>query len=93
MPPYKWNVLSDRFDKIGVHFRELKGLDGTNEARVINNKIKHTGVVDAELAAFPRFNNLLGKQMDTINLNLQYYADCAFEFVGHLQESADGILQ
>ncbi|HEY4942550.1 MAG TPA: hypothetical protein VII56_14070 [Rhizomicrobium sp.] len=89
---HRWNTLSKRFESLGIDFTKLKSFDGTNEARVLNNKIKHSGLVDVELGAFGRFQHLVGTNIDQIDLALQHYADCTFEFVGHLQETTDGIL-
>jgi hypothetical protein len=69
-----------------------KSYEGVEECRVLNNKIKHLGIVDDELSYFANFNNKSEEPIDEVPLNLQYYSASVFEFVGCMLEVADGLL-
>lgn len=90
--PYRWSALQERFSKLGLDLTRCKGYDTINECRLVNNKVKHLGEVDARLASLPGFGSVLGKSLDAVEFPLQRYADAVFEFVGHVMEAVDEIL-
>jgi hypothetical protein len=89
--PHRWDRLVDRFAKFGLDFSQLKSYTAVDECRVLNNKVKHVGIVDAELARYPAFASLLGEPLGRIELALQKYSDGVYEFVGHVMEAAENI--
>jgi hypothetical protein len=89
---HRWHSLKSRFATIGVDLVTCKSYEGVEECRVLNNKIKHLGIVDNELSCFANFNDKHEESIDEIPLNLQYYSDSVFEFVGCMLEVADGLL-
>ncbi|WP_377828163.1 hypothetical protein ACFKHW_29720 [Bradyrhizobium lupini] len=90
--PHRWSSLADRFIGLGVDLVRCKSYVAVDECRVLNNKIKHVGRVDKQLAQFSRFENQLGKNFDTVALDLQYYSDSVMEFVTCVMERSDDVL-
>lgn len=77
--PHRWPILRQRFATFGVDLSATKSFDGANERRVANNKIKHAGAVDAELAAFENFHGREGASLERgeVPIPLQFYSDPA----------------
>lgn len=50
---FKFDHLKDFLKEQGIDASQLSGYTGMNEARVLNNAIKHSGSVSKELAKFP----------------------------------------
>lgn len=84
-----WRNTVNSFSKIDVDVKACKGYSNIDECRVLNNKIKHVGAVDEELAKYPYFSSFLGKDLNTIDFELQRYTDSVFEFVGNVMEEVD----
>jgi hypothetical protein len=89
---FRWNDLDRRYVTVGIDLRSLTGHAAVNECRVLNNKIKHLGIVDDELSSFPHFAHRRGTRLTDIELDLQRYVNGVFEFVGHTLESADAAI-
>ena len=51
--------------------------------------MKHDAVVDKELGRFEHFVSLVGKELDSVPLDVQFYSDAVFEFVGAVLEVVD----
>jgi hypothetical protein len=90
--PHKWHTLVKRFAKIGIDLPSCKSYIGIDECRVLNNKIKHLGHVDRELLRFDRFRDKLEKSIKGVPLELQYYSDSVYEFVGCVLEVSDALV-
>ena len=90
--PHQWDALAKRFAAAGIVLAGCKSYEGVDECRILNNKIKHSGFVDAQLSRFARFRNDLGKDLRRLQLDLQYYADSVYEFTGCVMEAADDLL-
>jgi hypothetical protein len=90
--PHRWSVLAKRFNSLRVDLVSCKSYVAADECRILNNKIKHVGRVDKELAKFGHFENQLGKSLDSVALELQYYSDSVQEFVTCVMERSDDVL-
>lgn len=86
---HKWHKIVKRFNQIGVDLKVCKGYSNIDECRVLNNKIKHVGVVDHDLTGYPYFSSFVGKDLNNIDFELQRYTDSVFEFVGNVMEELD----
>ena len=93
--PHRWPVLRERFATVGVDLPAMKSFEGADECRVLNNKIKHVGAVDAELAEFANFLGHEGAALERgeVPIELQYYSDSVFEFVGCVMETAADLVE
>jgi len=91
--PYKWSELCNRFIVIGLKLPDCKSYNVVNECRVLNNKIKHVGAVDAELAKFSRYTRFAGCSIDEVEIDTQLYANSTFEFVTCVMEATGDALR
>lgn len=91
--PYKWEQIKKQFQKIGVNLEQCKGFSDANECRILNNKVKHLGIVDNQLAKFNAFQNHIGEPLSRILIDLQRYSNGIFEFVGCTIEETDKFLK
>jgi hypothetical protein len=91
--PHQWPVLAKRFRDVGLDLVTCKSHAGADECRVLNNKIKHVGHVDKELARFQRFEGRLGKYIDQVPIDLQHYVDSTYEFIGCVMEKTADLIE
>lgn len=89
--PSNWPKIRKHLETVGVKVRSCKGFEDANECRVLNNKVKHLGTVDMELARFPAFADRLGQRLATIPFDLQRYSNGIFELVGFIMEEVDKV--
>ncbi len=87
--PHRWEVLVRRYGATGVDLSTMKSYASANECRILNNKVKHVGRVDAQLATFENFHGLEGASLEDgqVSIALQQYSDAVFEFVGCTMET------
>lgn len=90
--PHKWHDLVKRFKGIGLDLLTCENYAGIDECRLVNNKIKHVGLVDKDLAKRTAFTGMEGKPFDQVTMPLQTYVDAVFEFVGCTMEKAGDLL-
>ena len=90
--PYKWDEMVSRFSDLGLDLSTLKSYGVITECRVLNNKLKHVGEVDKQLAGYSSFSQHLGVLLARVDFPLQMYVDGVFEFVGHVLESMDSLI-
>jgi hypothetical protein len=90
--PHKWHDLVKRFKGIGLDLLKCESYSGVDECRVVNNKIKHVGFIDKELAKRSAFIGMEGKSFDKVTMPLQSYVDAVYEFVGCTMEMAGDLL-
>jgi hypothetical protein len=90
--PHKWYDLVKRFKSAGLDITQCENYSGVDECRVVNNKIKHVGFVDKELAKRVPFSGMEGKPFDKVTLPLQSYVDAVYELVGCTMERAGDLL-
>jgi|GEM_PF-6223019 len=86
-----WKNTRKEFKKAGIICEEQLAYQSIVELNKVNNKIKHLGVVDAELAGFPNFRGNEGKVIGNINLKLQDYLEAVHNYIFALIYSADDI--
>lgn len=70
-----WKITRKEFKKAGVVCENALNYQQIVELNKLQNKIKHLGVVDDELAGFPTFKGQSGKRIDELELSLQYYLE------------------
>lgn len=90
--PHQFQQLERRFAAVSISIRNCKGYGGIDECRVVNNKIKHVGLVDDHLARYPHFAGMNGKDLNELELPMQFYSDSVYEFVGHVMEIAGKVI-
>ncbi|MER8388346.1 hypothetical protein NKH14_23000 [Mesorhizobium sp. M1380] len=90
--PHQWHLLVRRFKDLGADLDMGASYAAANQCRVLNNKIKHVGRVDPELAAFSRFAGSLNERLDDMQFDLQYYSDGVHEFVSWTFYTADNLI-
>lgn len=90
--PHKWRELSKRFDIVGIRLTSCRGYEVVNECRILNNKIKHVGSVDAEMAKFDRYKELYGHDLNRISIDTQQYANSVHTFIGAVIEGSSELL-
>jgi hypothetical protein len=88
--PYRWADFLRRFLDVGVDVRQLDGFSDANECRVVNNSIKHDGVVRGELALFGFFFSYVGRDLMDVSLEMQRYVNGVSNFLGSLIELLNG---
>lgn len=90
--PHRWHELIKRFKSVGLDITQCENFKGIDECRVVNNKIKHVGFIDKELAKIAAFQGCAGKRFEDVKLPLQSYVDAVYEFVGSAMEKAGDVL-
>lgn len=86
--PHRFQELRERFLTAGISVETCKSYLAIDECRVLNNKIKHLGYVDAQLAGHGHFAGLQGLELSRVPLMMQFYSDGVFEFIGALLEKS-----
>ena len=90
--PYRWDEFINQFNTKSITLSALNGYLDANECRVLNNTIKHAGVVNDRLAAFTYFAPHRGKKLSKVDFEMQRYVDGVFNFLGSLIESGNRLL-
>lgn len=84
---YRWNDFLQRFKSADVDLTSLPGFHGAAECRMLNNALKHGGVVTPALAAMPTFAGQEAKQLRDIVLDPQPYLLAVHHLIGSLLET------
>ncbi|AMR29946.1 hypothetical protein A0256_00205 [Mucilaginibacter sp. PAMC 26640] len=84
-----WKNTRKEFKKAGVVCEDQMAYQPIVELNKVNNKIKHLGIVDAELAGFPNFRGMDGKPIGSITLELQDYLEAVHNYIFGLIYSVD----
>jgi hypothetical protein len=80
---YKWDDFSKKYlDDLGVPLDKSDLFNDVNECRLVNNAIKHGGVVSKKLASFPAFHGREGLELETFTLETQRYCNAIYSFIG-----------
>ena len=87
--PFGWSAIEKRIRRFSVDVRRCESFKDANECRVVNNKVKHLGIVDDELAAYPPFRQKVNWPLNRVEIDLQRYSNSVFEFVGWVLEDLD----
>lgn len=91
-PPYQWDSLKAKFAEKSISLTDLDGHDDANECRVLNNTIKHGGVVNSRLAQFEPFSDLEGKALKKLDLEVQRYYNGIYRFLGNLIQKSNKVI-
>lgn len=79
--PHKWKDIESNYAELNINLKNSASYPVINELRVLNNKIKHSYVVDEELSSFIFFKEHANKTIDSIPLRVFDYALSAYNFV------------
>lgn len=74
-----------------MDLNNLPGYADADELRVVNNKIKHLGTVDAELAAFGTFQGKLGRRLLDLDLDMHRYSLGIHAFLDRILEDVEAL--
>ncbi|MCG7497428.1 hypothetical protein MHO82_11175 [Vibrio sp. Of7-15] len=91
-PPYQWDLLKAKFEEKSIFLADLDGHADANECRVLNNTIKHGGVVSPRLAQFVAFSDQEGKALKKLDLDVQRYYNGISSFLGNLIQKGNKII-
>ena len=78
--------IKEAYLECGIDLEVANSYADADECRLLNNAIKHTGVVGDYLAQRSAFDGLTGKDLDRIDLDTQRYYFGAADFVGAVYE-------
>jgi hypothetical protein len=78
---HKWKDIKNSYAEINVNLDQAISYSTIDELRVLNNKIKHSYIVDDELSSFAFFKNYAGNRIDSIPLRVFDYTLAAYNFV------------
>jgi len=84
---YRWDEFLQRFKSADIDLTTLPGFDGAVECRMLNNALKHGGVITAALAAKPNFAGQASKELRDVVLNPQPYLLAVHHMMGSLLET------
>ncbi|EJH2591716.1 hypothetical protein NDL33_004518 [Vibrio parahaemolyticus] len=76
-----WQNLVEKFKEKNIDITTLSSYEVINEIRVLNNKIKHSYVVDNNLANFQFFNEYNGKSISEVPLRVNDYTIATYHFI------------
>lgn len=79
--PARWDGYLRVFDNLQIDLSIVPCImESFNELRVLNNKIKHLGEVDAKLAEFEKFKDCEGMKLEELDFDMQRYLDSSYAF-------------
>lgn len=79
--PHNWKDIEKHYTNQKVILKKAISYTTIEELRVLNNKIKHSYLVDEELTPFDSFKNHANKRIDAIPLRVFDYTLAAYNFV------------
>lgn len=79
--PHKWSDIIKCYANMNVDLKKAISYATVDELRTLNNKIKHSYIVDEELSKFDFFKEHVGKRIDSISLRVFDYTLAAYNFV------------
>lgn len=86
-PSYKWDGIKDVFASKGIDLGAITSYPIIDELRTLNNKIKHTYIVDEKLASFTPFKDYLDQRIDQVTLRIDEYTISTYHFIYSLISS------
>lgn len=85
--PGKWDDVLKAFADFEIDPSKIPSIkESFDELRVLNNKIKHLGEVDAKLAEFSGFKGRKGAQLEEFEFDLQRYLNSSYAFFTFLAQ-------
>jgi hypothetical protein len=91
--PYRWNDFLTKFSEKGINLENCDSYSDANECRALNNAIKHNPKVTDRLTEFAFFSDLLGKDLERIELEMQRYCNGISELLGSLIDKTSEIIK
>ncbi len=91
--PYRWDDFVREYNTLGVDLSQCENFSNANECRVLNNAIKHSGIVNDRLATFAYFTPSKGQSLDIVPLEMQRYLNGVSDFLGSLIETTNHKLE
>lgn len=79
--PHKWKDIESHYTDLNVILKKSIAYAAIDELRVLNNKIKHSYLVDEELSSFEFFKDHVNKRIDATPLRVFDYTLAAYSFV------------
>jgi hypothetical protein len=79
--PHKWKDIEAHYKDINVTLKNAASYATIDELRVLNNKIKHSYLVDDELSSFDFFKDHANRRIDGVPLRVFDYTLAAYNFV------------
>lgn len=79
--PHRWKDIENHYTDINVILKNAISYATIDELRVVNNKIKHSYLVDDELSSFDYFKDQANRRIDAIPLRVFDYTLAAYNFV------------
>lgn len=89
---FKWEDFINKFKSKSIILNNLDGYADANECRVLNNAIKHDGIVGDKLAKFPYFEKHKNLELSNLDFEMQRYVNGVSNFLGHLMDSGNRLL-
>lgn len=89
---YRWDQLQRGFSAYGVDLMQLPYANIADECRLVNNAIKHGGVVTPQLDRLARFSGKVGHRIRDLDLAVQTYMIGVYNLVGATLEVCDAQL-
>ncbi|WP_148046519.1 hypothetical protein [Pseudomonas vranovensis] len=81
---HKWDSIEREFEKLEVSLKNAISYSVIDELRVLNNKIKHSYLVDEKLGEFEFFKSHINKRIDLVPLRVFDYVLAAHSFVCYI---------
>ncbi|KAA8694477.1 MULTISPECIES: hypothetical protein [Pseudomonas] len=79
--PHRWDIIEKHYTNHNANLNKASSYSTINELRILNNKIKHSYIVDKDLIKFEHFKNHENKRINTIPLRTFDYTLAAYNFV------------
>jgi hypothetical protein len=79
--PHKWKDIESHYEDINIILKRAVSYATIDELRVLNNKIKHSYLVDDELSSFDFFKDQANRKIDAVPLRVFDYTLAAYNFV------------
>lgn len=84
---HRWDVLKKELSLLcGFDLSGVAEYSTIDELRCLNNVIKHSGYVDRDLVAFPKWRDELDKEIDTSLIDLEKFSESILEYIQNLVE-------
>lgn len=79
--PHKWSDIESKYKEMDVILKNAISYSTIDELRVLNNKIKHSYLVDSDLSSFYFFKDHTNKRIDSVPLRVFDYTLATYNFV------------
>ncbi|MEL3927101.1 hypothetical protein V1669_06795 [Aeromonas enteropelogenes] len=81
---HKWYEIVNKFKENDFDITLLSAYETINEIRILNNKIKHSYIVDTQLSTFKSFISYNGKPISDVPLRVRDYTISTYHFIVQL---------